>query len=341
MYYIAYTLDGPWGMVFDPVTGDLFVSTYDSVAPDFTDSAIYRITGRGLSENDLDGDGHLNIIAGGLDCNDNDPAINPDALELCDVIDNDCTGTADDNLRDINNNTVPDCYENLPDADPCLSDEMCASTFCADGVCCDTACGDDDLGDCQACSAAAGAAADGVCSPVSAGTVCRAAADQCDAEDQCDGTNIACADNKAPDDTECDTGLCLAGVCEEIPSEDTASDTSGTSDTSGATSGDTSGATSEDASTSGSTSGDTSTSPPDDTSGQPSGDTSTSGSTSGDTATSGADAGADTTPLGGGDEEDCSCAVRNQQEQRSAKGLWAGAALLGLGLVRARRRRQG
>lgn len=37
---------------------------------------------------DLDGDGYLNP---GEDCNDDDPLINPDAVEVCDdEIDNDC-----------------------------------------------------------------------------------------------------------------------------------------------------------------------------------------------------------------------------------------------------------
>lgn len=43
---------------------------------------------------DEDGDGFYNYV----DCDDNNAAINPDALEVCDGIDNDCNGMADDGL---------------------------------------------------------------------------------------------------------------------------------------------------------------------------------------------------------------------------------------------------
>jgi hypothetical protein len=46
---------------------------------------------------------------------------------------------------------------------PCLSPEDCQSGYCIDGVCCDSACG---RGSCDACSVAAGAAKDGVCTEV-------------------------------------------------------------------------------------------------------------------------------------------------------------------------------
>lgn len=41
---------------------------------------------------DADGDN----FEADLDCNDADPAVNPGAIEICDTVDNDCNGTADD-----------------------------------------------------------------------------------------------------------------------------------------------------------------------------------------------------------------------------------------------------
>jgi len=45
---------------------------------------------------DEDRDGYVSAAEGGEDCDDSDPAVNPGAVDLCDGIDNDCNGTADD-----------------------------------------------------------------------------------------------------------------------------------------------------------------------------------------------------------------------------------------------------
>ncbi|MCA9580090.1 MAG: putative metal-binding motif-containing protein, partial [Myxococcales bacterium] len=49
---------------------------------------------KNADKEDADGDG----FSAAQDCNDNDAAINPDAEEVCDGIDNDCDGRADEDL---------------------------------------------------------------------------------------------------------------------------------------------------------------------------------------------------------------------------------------------------
>ena len=46
----------------------------------------------GCGEPDRDGDGFIESV----DCDDDDPDVNPDALESCDGIDNDCANGIDD-----------------------------------------------------------------------------------------------------------------------------------------------------------------------------------------------------------------------------------------------------
>jgi len=87
----------------------------------------------------------------------------------------------------------------------------CASGFCADGVCCNSACGGNDANDCQACSAAAGATADGTCTPRTGacddGSVCTQG-DQCQ-DGACVGSAIDCADADPCTQDSCDPiGAC-------------------------------------------------------------------------------------------------------------------------------------
>jgi hypothetical protein len=49
---------------------------------------------------DADGDGHRSIEAGGLDCDDHNPAVHPDADELCNGVNDDCDDRVDEDAID-------------------------------------------------------------------------------------------------------------------------------------------------------------------------------------------------------------------------------------------------
>jgi hypothetical protein len=119
---------------------------------------------------------------------------------------------------------------------PCVADAQCASGHCADAVCCDTACNG---GPCDACSVAAGAAADGTCAlfsglPCDDGDACTQTDAcqngvcvggnpiECTAPDachvgSCDPATGTCHTPAAPDGTTCPEGACQAGACVSAP----------------------------------------------------------------------------------------------------------------------------
>ncbi len=78
--------------------GDLRDNDVDGLVdcedPDCSDDPLCQDTGR--ASYDADGDGHLAEAGGGEDCDDDDPAVHPYALELCDGVDNDCDGRTDE-----------------------------------------------------------------------------------------------------------------------------------------------------------------------------------------------------------------------------------------------------
>jgi hypothetical protein len=48
---------------------------------------------------DADGDGYQDVAFGGDDCDDSDPAVHPAGTEVCNGVDDDCSGSADDELE--------------------------------------------------------------------------------------------------------------------------------------------------------------------------------------------------------------------------------------------------
>ncbi|MDI1436440.1 kelch repeat-containing protein, partial [Polyangium sorediatum] len=94
----------------------------------------------------------------------------------------------------------------------------CANGLCVDGYCCDSACGGGAANDCQACNVPG---AQGLCTPIAAGTTCRAAASACDAPETCNGVATTCpVDAAQPNGTGCNDGnactqndTCMSGAC--------------------------------------------------------------------------------------------------------------------------------
>ncbi len=99
---------------------------------------------------------------------------------------------ADDSVRDCGAANV--YIPGKVNAAACTLASECNSGFCADGVCCDASCGSDDS-DCQACSSEKGAVADGVCTAVRAGLLCRAASGPCADDALCQSGNKICPAN--------------------------------------------------------------------------------------------------------------------------------------------------
>ena len=95
-----------------------------------------------------------------------------------------------------------------PNGHTCTAGTQCTSGFCVDGVCCDSACGGGSTTDCQACSVAAGAATDGVCSPLNGVAMATAT----------DGVLSPLPGWTCDDGSPCTTqDSCIAGTCIGTP----------------------------------------------------------------------------------------------------------------------------
>ena len=90
---------------------DSFV-TSNPMATDIAGDAIDQNCD-GVDGTDFDGDGYASTISGGLDCNDQDSAINPDAQEVCSGMDEDCDGLVDDMDDSIDVSSTTTVYADM------------------------------------------------------------------------------------------------------------------------------------------------------------------------------------------------------------------------------------
>lgn len=75
----------------------------------------------------------------------------------------------------------------------CTTASQCLTGVCADGFCCDRACGSG--ASCEGCSMARTGQANGTCSVVASGRVCRPSSGQCDPAEVCNGVSTVCPGN--------------------------------------------------------------------------------------------------------------------------------------------------
>lgn len=94
-------------------------------------------------ERDDDGDGYgVDCgVTSGRDCNDHNPAVHPDATELCDSVDNDCDGETDEGCEpppDCVVGRICDCGADGYGVERCSPDGtsmICECPVCGDGIC--------------------------------------------------------------------------------------------------------------------------------------------------------------------------------------------------------------
>ena len=166
------------------------------------------------SQKDLDGDGFI----GSEDCDDTNDAINPNASEVCDGIDNNCDGNIDDSNENLspceecsNGVIVTNTGNSCNDGDACTTDDVCNNGNCIGTP---IACSDNNPCTVDSCDPNTGC----VFIDVSSGTACDdgnacTTVDVCN-NGSCIGTPIACSDNNpcTVDSCDPDTGCVFIDV---------------------------------------------------------------------------------------------------------------------------------
>ncbi len=89
---------------------DLAAGAYGADGDAASAGAVYLLANQPTFP-DADGDGWLGTTNGGLDCDDADATLNPATVELCDGVDDNCDGVADDGFTDTDGDGTADCVD--------------------------------------------------------------------------------------------------------------------------------------------------------------------------------------------------------------------------------------
>ena len=73
---------------------------------------------------DQDGDSFDSLACGGSDCDDNDAAVYPGATEICDGLDNDCSGSVSGDEMDVDGDGVMECAGDCDDGNAAINPSL-------------------------------------------------------------------------------------------------------------------------------------------------------------------------------------------------------------------------
>ena len=123
----ADAVTGDWAVVIAPtavVEGDLLTAMARDGDPETSEASTNVV----VVDCDSDGDGGIDPVCAGDDCDDDDPLLFAGAPELCDGVDNDCDGVVPAAELDGDGDGVPPCDGDCDDADPLVfagAPELC------------------------------------------------------------------------------------------------------------------------------------------------------------------------------------------------------------------------